>query len=48
MNVLDEHVPAEQRDVLKRRRIAVRQIGRDVGRMGMQDEQIIPLLRRLR
>ena len=47
MNVLDEHVPAEQRELLKRRRIPVRQIGRDVGRPGMQDEQIIPLLRRL-
>jgi hypothetical protein len=48
VNVLDEHVPAEQRELLKSWRIAVRQIGRDLGRPGMQDDQIIVLLRRLR
>jgi hypothetical protein len=48
MNILDEHVPSEQRQLLKSWRCAVRQIGYDAGRKGMQDDEIIPLLRRLR
>jgi hypothetical protein len=47
MNVLDEHVPAEQREILRSRHIPVRQIGHDLGHAAMQDAQIIPLLRRL-
>lgn len=48
MNILDEHVPEEQRELLKRWRIPVRHIGYDVGRKGLQDDEIIPLLHRLR
>jgi predicted nuclease of predicted toxin-antitoxin system len=47
MNVLDENIPETQRGLLLRRRIRVRKIGVDVGRKGMDDEEIIPLLRRL-
>ncbi len=48
MNVLDENIPANQRELLVRRRVRVRQIGLDVGRSGMQDAEIIPLLIRSR
>jgi hypothetical protein len=45
--VLDENVFESQRALLRRWRIHLSQIGRDVGRKGMQDDQIIPLLRKL-
>jgi hypothetical protein len=48
VNVLDENIPANQRELLVRRRVRVRQIGLDVGRSGMQDAEIIPLLIRSR
>jgi hypothetical protein len=32
MNVLDENVPESQRELLRKRRVAARQIGRDLGR----------------
>lgn len=48
MNVLDENVVESQRQLLRSWRIRVRQIGHDIGRAGMQDEQIIPFLRRAR
>ena len=48
MNLLDENIPANQRELLIRRRVRVRQIGLDVGRSGMQDAEILPLLIRLR
>lgn len=48
MNILDEHVPEEQRVLLKSWRILVRQIGYDLGRKGLQDDEIIPLLHQLR
>src|ERR1700733_15018287 len=44
MNILDENVPESQRALLRSRRVAIRQIGQDVGRMGMKDDEIIPLL----
>ena len=47
MNVLDENIPDDQFGLLQRRRIHVRKIGRDVGRKGMDDDEIIPLLHRL-
>jgi hypothetical protein len=47
MNVLDENVPKEQRLLLRRRHIPVRQIGHDLGRKGLDDEEIIPLPREL-
>jgi hypothetical protein len=48
MNILDENIPKPQRERLEGWRIAVRQIGVSVGRKGMLDEEIIPLLQRLR
>jgi len=48
VNILDEHIPAEQRQLLKSWRILVRHVGYDVGRKGIQDDEIIPLLCRLR
>ncbi len=47
MNILDENIPEEQYQLLRQRRIAIRQIGRDVGRKGMIDEDIIPFLHTL-
>lgn len=48
MIVLDENIPEDQRLLLKSWRIRACQIGRDVGRAGIKDEQIIPLLLKLR
>jgi predicted nuclease of predicted toxin-antitoxin system len=48
VNLVDENVPAEQREFLRSWRITVRQIGRDLGWSGMDDEQIIPLLHTVR
>jgi len=47
VNILDENIPKNQRQLLERWRIHVRQIGVNVGRPGMQDDEIIPLLQRL-
>jgi hypothetical protein len=44
MNLLDENVPESQRTLLRSKRIAVRQFGQDLGRKGMKDGEIIPLL----
>ena len=47
MNLLDENIAASQRQSLKRWR-RFQQIGIDIGRKGLDDEeQIIPLLHRL-
>src|ERR1051326_6473457 len=48
MIVLDEHFPENQRQLLRSWRISIRQIGFDVGRAGMDDDEIIPFLRTLR
>jgi hypothetical protein len=47
MNILDENIVDEERKVLRRRRIRVRHIGHDIGRKGIQDEEIIPFLHEL-
>jgi hypothetical protein len=47
MNVLDENVPDSQLEILRSRRVPVRQIGLDIGRKGMKDDEIIPLLLQL-
>lgn len=47
MTILDEHVPPGQRYLLRSWRVSVRQIGYDVGRKGMQDEEITPFLHHL-
>lgn len=44
MNVFDENIPEIQRRLLRNKRVPVRQIGYDIGREGMQDREIIPLL----
>ena len=48
MNLLDENIREDQRGLLQRWGILVHQIGVDVGRKGMQDEEIIPFLHPLR
>src|SRR5437667_8117983 len=47
MNVVDENVPESQRALLRRKRVAVRQIGQEVGRKSMKDAEIVSLLHRL-
>jgi len=47
MIVLDENIPEDQRQLLRGWRVRARLIGDDVGRKGMKDEQIIPLLLKL-
>jgi hypothetical protein len=44
MNLLDENVSESQRRLLRSRRVSVRQVGLDVGRKGMKDDEIISLL----
>lgn len=48
MNVLDENIPESQRQLLRSWRVPVRQIGHELGRKGMQDEEILPYLLTLR
>jgi len=47
VNVLDENIPENQRQLLRGWRIPVRQVGYEVGRSGTKDAAIIPLLHRL-
>ncbi len=47
MIILDENFPESQRLILGGWRISIRQIGQEIGRDGMQDEEIIPLLHQL-
>ena len=47
MNVLDENISEHQRQLLRSWRIPVRQIGREVGHKGLQDDAIISLLHQL-
>jgi hypothetical protein len=46
--VLDENVFESQRSRLRQWRVHLGQIGRDVARKGMPDDQILTLLQRLR
>jgi len=46
--LLDENFPDDQRELLRRFKVIVRQVGHEVGRSGMSDEEILPLLHRLR
>jgi hypothetical protein len=48
MIVLDENIPEDQRLLLRSWRIRAYQVGRDVGRAGIKDAQIMPLLLKLR
>jgi hypothetical protein len=47
VNILDENIIDNQRRQLKSWRISVRQIGYEVGRKGMKDQEIIPFLHQL-
>jgi len=47
MNILDENIPSDERRLLQKWGIPSRQIGIDIGRAGMIDEQIIPFLLQL-
>ena len=44
MNVLDENILESQRLLLKSWRVPVRQIGVELGRKGMSDDEILPFL----
>jgi hypothetical protein len=48
MNILDENVSKNQRQLLESWRISIRQIGVNIGYGGMQDEKIISLLQQIR
>lgn len=48
MLLLDENIVESQVQLLRARRLAPRQIGVEVGRQGMKDDEIIPLLHSLR
>jgi hypothetical protein len=48
VNVLDENILESQRRLLGSWRISVRQIGQELGRKGMADEEIVPFLLTLR
>jgi len=47
MNILDENIIASQRQRLRSWRIPVRQIGVDIARKGLQDEEILPFFHHL-
>ncbi len=48
MHVLDENITEDQTSLLRERRIHFEQVGEGVGRLGMTDENVIPLLHDLR
>jgi hypothetical protein len=49
MILLDENVPEDQCQLLRKWRIRFRQIGDDIGRKGMKDEEhVLPLLHKLK
>lgn len=48
MNILDEDVRADQRELLRQHRIAIRQIGHDLAHKGIKDQAILPFLHQLR
>lgn len=48
MHVLDENIPDGQRQLLGTWGIRVRQIGQEIGRLGMPDDEIVTLLQSLR
>lgn len=47
MNLLDENISDDQRQLLRSWRVLTRQIGQDVGRKGILDDAIPPLLHQL-
>ncbi|MBI4664444.1 MAG: hypothetical protein HY735_37100 [Verrucomicrobia bacterium] len=47
MNLLDENIRDDQRALLRKWRIPFRQIGKEISRSGITDENLIPFLHRL-
>ena len=47
MNLLDENIRDDQRTLLRKWRIPFRQVGKEISRSGIEDEDLIPLLHRL-
>ncbi len=48
MNILDENISRTQRQLLQDWHVPIRHIGYEIGRKGMQDDEIIPFLLTLR
>jgi hypothetical protein len=48
MNLLDENVRDDQRTLLRQWRIPFRQIGKEISSKGIQDDNVLPLLHRLK
>ena len=48
MIIIDENFPESQRQLLRSWRISFKQIGIELGREGIKDDEIIPLLHQLR
>ena len=48
MNILDENIPKNQRQLLESWRISIRQIGVNTGNPGMKDKEIITFLQQNR
>jgi hypothetical protein len=48
VNVLDENIPRDQADLLGQWNIRFRSISRDLGHQGIGDDDIVPLLLRLK
>jgi hypothetical protein len=48
MNLLDENIPENQSELLDGQGVRTRQIGQGVGRLGMQDPEILTLLHSLK
>src|SRR6266576_4699073 len=48
VNLLDENFPADQLPALRRWRIRHRQLGVNISYLGVKDDNIIPILHRLR
>lgn len=48
MNLLDENVRDDQQALLRQWRIPFRQIGKEISRAGIHDDDLLPLLHRLK
>ena len=48
MNLLDENIRDDQRLLLRQWRIPFRQIGKEISRAGTHDDNLLPLLHRLK
>ena len=48
MNLLDENVRDDQRTLLRQWRIPFRQVGKEISHAGIHDDNLLPLLHRLK